>query len=428
MNRKILTFSIFFVGLKIPTSGYRPRHKFKPTTENVRISTELSNYTQNDPESLSPISPILIPFLVDLLPAYCPYVTFYDRIQMHINEKLTTNTDFREFVEQVEDVRSDKRKITDLMFEPVRHLMSMVLILERLLYETTKECADDHLDRVELIEVIEGIKAVNRKLNSRKEKNEEYQKVLALYRDIKNFPQALISAKRSVVMRIEAEQMDAVNKAQAVVIFLLNDTAVVCTRCRSYRSLGKLKLSSHKYKVRESIALADVKKIFVCDVSSSELDGFGLMLTASSTMKFPYVWFRVSSAGETSLSIVRDRLVTCLLEVKGERAPDDCWKTIGSEEVSKLFFENSTYSRTIRRFSRKAFWLGSAGVGVLINLQTELSNQNVFRQSVKARNRRQANKLLTVPNVRGHRRYSTDSITSTISAPDSDLMIDDIEF
>jgi len=218
---------------------------------------------------------------VELLRVYQPYTKFYDKTIEAIHTLEKTNSRFYAYLKICEHKSElGKQHLADLMIRPIQRLPSILLLLERLLKYTSRTQLDYQL----LIDSLDKLREIAKKLNEERGKTEKHLSLFNLVNSIDNCPPELLAAHRDFIEKFQVIELsqELTTTRTHLTLFLFSDCLEITKlRVNIWKSSGMK--GSKSYKHVALIPLSDIRSLVDINSSSLSLDDaeqFGLIYSS----------------------------------------------------------------------------------------------------------------------------------------------------
>ncbi|UJR09565.1 hypothetical protein I4U23_013800 [Adineta vaga] len=266
----------------------------------------------------------------ELLRVYQPYTKFYDKTIQAIHFLEKNNSRFYAYLKICEHKSElGKQHLVDLMIRPIQRLPSVLLLLERLL----KYTSDTHSDYQQLIDTIDKLRDVTKKLNEERGKTEKHLSLFSIVNSIENCPPELLAAHRDYLQKFNLTELsqELTGKRTHLTLFLFSD-CIEITKLR----VNTWKTSFVKsYKHVALIQLSDVHSLFDIPSSNDEYEQFGMLCSIDGQAR--QLIFRV--ADNTNMSMSRSHFTESVTSLSAISSLNQTNKTEVLQHLAKAIAE-----------------------------------------------------------------------------------------
>lgn len=317
----------------------------------------------NDWHEECSISSVILRHSQDLLKAYPPFVNFFEKTKEMLVECDQTKPRFHAFLKICQSKpECGRQTLVELMIRPVQRLPSVILLLNDILKNTSKNNPDhQYLD-----DAIKSLKEVLTNINEDKRKTEGQVAMFDIVNDIENCPPNLLSSHRSFVSRADMIELSnsLSGKGDTLAMFLFTDSLEVCKRRTKAGSLKSPTTSRNQtkcFKHLELMSLGHIKRVVDIKETGECKQVFALICRSSEEMKEKLFTFAMIGPEGNKLQFLR---ILCQHIANTVCRPDvDSFLT--SLEPHQLDIETSeittsSLSKAMSRFASKTKKVGRA--------------------------------------------------------------------
>ncbi|CAL1276165.1 unnamed protein product [Larinioides sclopetarius] len=260
-----------------------------------KIRAELTDIVYSWHEEQS-IGNVILNHAHELMKCYPPFVNFFEKTKEVLAHCDATKPRFHAFLKRCQSKpECGRQTLQELLIRPVQRLPSVILLLNDILKHTPKNCADHQA----LEKAIQSLKDVLLHINEDKRKTEGQVEMFDIVNDIENCPANLLSSHRSLICKIDVQEITDMftKKNGAVTMFLFTDVLEICkkrnrvnTNSLKSPSVSSLapnptKHQSKSYKHLDLIPLAHIKRVVDVTESDETKNVFAIVCWSSKELK-----------------------------------------------------------------------------------------------------------------------------------------------
>ncbi|KAF8767592.1 Protein ECT2 like protein [Argiope bruennichi] len=260
-----------------------------------KIRAELTDIVFSWHEEQS-VGNVILNHAHELMKCYPPFVNFFEKTKEVLAHCDATKPRFHAFLKRCQSKpECGRQSLQELLIRPVQRLPSVILLLNDILKHTPKSNADHQA----LEKAIQSLKDVLLHINEDKRKTEGQVEMFDIVNDIENCPANLLSSHRSLVCKMDVQEITDMftKKNGAVTMFLFTDVLEICKK-RNKVNTNSLKSPSvtslapnpakhqaKSYKHLDLIPLAHIKRVVDVNESDETKNVFAIVCWSSKELK-----------------------------------------------------------------------------------------------------------------------------------------------